>query len=95
MDDGQAFRGNGRLTPEQEDIRKLQSQVKRLEMEKDILENRLRAPATHRIETHLQLDYDSARAMAVSLLLILSRQKTRSRRSRGPDIYVGEFIRVT
>ena len=36
-DDGQAFRGNGRLTPEQEEIRKLQSQVKRLEMEKDIL----------------------------------------------------------
>ena len=36
-DDGQAFRGNGRLTTEQEEIRKLQSQVKRLEMEKDIL----------------------------------------------------------
>ena len=36
-DDGQAFRGNGRLTPEREEIRKLQSQVKRLEMEKEIL----------------------------------------------------------
>ena len=36
-DDGQAFRGNGKLTPEQEEIRKLKSQVKRLEMEKDIL----------------------------------------------------------
>jgi len=35
--DGQAFRGNGKLTPEQEEIRKLKSQVKRLEMEKDIL----------------------------------------------------------
>lgn len=36
-DDGQAFRGNGRLTPEQEEIRKLKSQVKMLQMEKDIL----------------------------------------------------------
>ena len=36
-DDGQAFRGNGKLTPEQEEIRRLKSQVKRLEMEKDIL----------------------------------------------------------
>jgi transposase len=37
QDDGQAFRGNGRLTPEQDEIRKLKVQVKRLEMEKDIL----------------------------------------------------------
>ena len=36
-DDGHAFRGNGKLTPEQEEIRKLKNQVKRLEMEKDIL----------------------------------------------------------
>jgi transposase len=36
-DDGQAFRGNGKLTPEQEEIRKLKSQVKMLQMEKDIL----------------------------------------------------------
>ncbi len=36
-DEGQAFRGNGKLTPEQEEIRQLRSQVKRLEMEKDIL----------------------------------------------------------
>ena len=36
-DDGQAFRGNGKLTPEQDEIRKLKTQVKRLEMEKDIL----------------------------------------------------------
>jgi len=36
-DDGQAFRGNGRLTPEQEEIRKLKSQVRMLQMEKDIL----------------------------------------------------------
>ena len=36
-EDGQAFRGNGKLTPEQEEIRKLKTQVRRLEMEKDIL----------------------------------------------------------
>jgi|TARA_B100000315_G_C14383266_1_gene498468 transposase len=36
-DDGQAFRGNGKLTPEQEELRNLRTQVKRLQMEKDIL----------------------------------------------------------
>jgi transposase len=36
-DDGQAFRGNGKLTPDKEEIRKLKSQVKMLQMEKDIL----------------------------------------------------------
>jgi len=36
-DDGQAFRGNGTLTPEQEEIRKLKAKVKSLEMEKEIL----------------------------------------------------------
>ena len=36
-EDGQAFRGNGKLTPEQEEIRKLKAQIKRLEMERDIL----------------------------------------------------------
>jgi len=36
-EDGQAFRGNGKLTPEQEEIRALRAQVKRLQMEKDIL----------------------------------------------------------
>lgn len=36
-DDGLAFRGNGKLTPEQDEIRKLKMQVKRLEMEKEIL----------------------------------------------------------
>jgi len=36
-DDEQAFRGHGKLTPEQEEIKKLKAQVKRLEMEKDIL----------------------------------------------------------
>ena len=36
-DDGQAFRGNGKLTPELEEIRRLKAKVKTLEMEKDIL----------------------------------------------------------
>lgn len=36
-EDGQAFRGNGKLTPEQDEIRTLKSQVKRLEMEREIL----------------------------------------------------------
>ena len=36
-DSGQAFRGNGKLTPELEEIRSLKAQVKRLQMEKDIL----------------------------------------------------------
>tara|TARA_R110002110_G_scaffold214050_1_gene427590 strand:+ start:65 stop:358 length:294 start_codon:yes stop_codon:yes gene_type:complete len=36
-EDGQAFRGNGKLTSEQEEIRKLKTQVKRLEMEREIL----------------------------------------------------------
>ena len=36
-DDGQAFRGNGKLTPELEEIRRLKAQVKCLTMEKEIL----------------------------------------------------------
>ena len=35
--DGQAFRGTGQLTTEQEENRKLKAQVKRLQMERDIL----------------------------------------------------------
>ena len=35
--DGQAIRGNGKLTPEQEEIRTLKARVKRLQMEKDII----------------------------------------------------------
>jgi len=34
---GHTFRGNGKLTPEQEEVRALKAQVKRLQMEKDIL----------------------------------------------------------
>jgi transposase len=37
QDDGQAFRGNGKLTPEQEELRKLRAEVKQLKMEKEIL----------------------------------------------------------
>ena len=33
----QAFRGNGKLTAEQEEIKRLRAAVKHLEMEKDIL----------------------------------------------------------
>lgn len=36
-EDDQAFRGNGKLSPEQGQIRDLKKQVKRLEMEKEIL----------------------------------------------------------
>jgi len=36
-DDGQAFRGNGKLTAEQEEIKNLKAQVKRLQMEREIL----------------------------------------------------------
>lgn len=36
-DDGHAFRGNGNLTPEQEQIKELKRRVKQLETEKEIL----------------------------------------------------------
>ena len=36
-EDGQSFRGNGKLTADQERIRELTKQVKRLELEKEIL----------------------------------------------------------
>ena len=36
-DDGRAFRGNGKLTADQEENRRLKAQVKRLQMEKEIL----------------------------------------------------------
>ena len=36
-DDGQAFRGNGKLSPEQDENRQLKAEVKRLRMEKEIL----------------------------------------------------------
>jgi transposase len=37
-DDGdQSFRGNGKLTPEQEEIRQLKVQIKQLKLEREIL----------------------------------------------------------
>ena len=36
-DDGQAFRGSGKLTPEQAEIRRLKEENRRLKMEKEIL----------------------------------------------------------
>ncbi len=36
-DDGRAFRGNGKLTPEQEEIRRLKLENKQLKLEKQIL----------------------------------------------------------
>ncbi len=36
-EDGQAFRGNGKLTPDQEEIKKLKEENRRLQMERDIL----------------------------------------------------------
>ncbi len=36
-DDGQSFRGNGKLSPDQEENRKLKAEIKRLKMEKEIL----------------------------------------------------------
>lgn len=36
-DDGQLFRGNGKLTPEQEEIRRLKAQIKQLNLERQIL----------------------------------------------------------
>lgn len=35
--DAEAFPGNGKLSPEQEEIRRLKAEVKRLEMEREIL----------------------------------------------------------
>jgi transposase len=36
-DDGQAFRGNGKLTPEQEEIRRLRAENRQLKLERQIL----------------------------------------------------------
>ena len=34
---GQSFRGNGKLTPEQEEIRRLKTEIKQLKLERQIL----------------------------------------------------------
>lgn len=36
-DNGQAFRGNGKLTPEQEEIRRLRAENRQLKLERQIL----------------------------------------------------------
>jgi transposase len=36
-DNGQSFRGNGKLTPEQEEIRRLKAEIKQLKLERQIL----------------------------------------------------------
>lgn len=40
-DQGQAFRGNGKRTPEQAEVRHLQEEVRRLKMEKEIVKKAL------------------------------------------------------
>ena len=45
--DGQAFRGNGKLTPSQTEIRQLKAENKRLKMEKEILSNTIRGTARY------------------------------------------------
>jgi transposase len=42
-----AFPGNGRLSPEQEELHRLRAENKRLRMEREILKNRFVAPARH------------------------------------------------
>ena len=36
-DNGQAFRGNGKLTPDRQELKNLRAQANRLQMEKEIL----------------------------------------------------------
>jgi transposase len=36
-DNGQSFRGNGKFTPEQEEIRRLKAEIKQLKLERQIL----------------------------------------------------------
>ena len=47
-EDGQAFRGQGKLTPEQEEIRRLREENKKLQAERDILK---KATAFYAAET--------------------------------------------
>jgi len=37
QDEGQAFRGNGKLTPDQEELRRLRTENRQLKMEREIL----------------------------------------------------------
>ena len=42
-DEGEAFRGNGKLTAEQEELRRLRAENKRLKLEREVLKNPPRA----------------------------------------------------
>lgn len=53
-DEGDAFRGKGRLKPEQEELRQLREEVKRLKMEKEILK-KAAADSTDHCNTSLNL----------------------------------------
>ena len=45
-DESEAFRGNGKLTSEGEELRRLREENRRLKLERDILKNPPRAPAS-------------------------------------------------
>ena len=51
--DGQAFRGNGKLTPEQAEIRQLREENRRLKMEKDNLKKRRSSLPKKRVEVRV------------------------------------------
>ena len=55
--DGQAFRGNGKLTAEQVENRQLREENRRLEMEKDILYPRLKCLINKLFRTFLERTY--------------------------------------
>ncbi len=61
-DDGQAFRGNGKLPPEQEEIKKLKTQVKRWQIEKDILKKGAVFFAAERKSTALMQEVGQCRS---------------------------------
>ena len=54
VEQGDAFPGRGKLTPEQQRIRELEEENRRLRMEKDILK-KATVPSTDRRNTFLQL----------------------------------------
>jgi transposase len=52
-DGAKAFPGSGHLTPQEEEIRKLRAEVKRLEAERDILKTRRRSSPARRADLRL------------------------------------------
>ena len=65
-----AFPGKGKRTADQQRIYELETENRRLRMEKEILKNRPGATTTHRIETPAALHWCSAGTKAVSFLVI-------------------------